>query len=98
MGQPNGFGYRSIAEEDVYKFSMILMKPVTTVVATEKTIANLTTDDVGKWIKIKGLQFIDSDLGKTYADGTATTNRTLKIVLEIKLFLELMEFFHCSTR
>ena len=77
LGQPNGLDIGQVAEADVYKFFYDSNEAVTTVTATEKTIANLTTDDVGKWIKIKGLQFIDSDLGKTYADGTAATNRTL---------------------
>lgn len=51
--------------------------PITNVVPTEKTIASLTSEDVGKWIKIKDLQFADAELGKTLAEGTAMTNRTL---------------------
>ena len=77
LGQPNGLDIGQVAEADVYNFFYDSNEAVTTVTATEKTIANLTADDVGRWVKIKGLQFIDSDLGKTYADGTATTNRTL---------------------
>lgn len=77
LGQPNGTNIGQVAENVVYKFFYDSNEAVTTVTATEKTIANLSTDDVGRWVKIKGLQFIDSDLGKTYADGTATTNRTL---------------------
>lgn len=77
LGQPNGLDIGQVAEAEVYKFFYDSNEAVTTVTATEKTIANLSTDDVGRWVKIKGLQFIDSDLGKTYADGTATTNRTL---------------------
>lgn len=77
LGQPNGTSIGQVAEADVYNFFYDSNEAVTTVTVTEKTIANLTADDVGRWVKIKGLQFIDSDLGKTYADGTATTNRTL---------------------
>jgi hypothetical protein len=74
------------AEADVYKFFFDSNEAATSVTATEKTIANLTTD-VGRWIKIKGLQFIDTDLGKTYAE-TATTNRTLVDCSGNRLFLE----------
>lgn len=77
LGQPNGTSIGQVKEEEVYEFFYDSNEAVTTVTATEKTIANLSTDDVGRWVKIKGLQFIDSDLGKTYADGTAATNRTL---------------------
>lgn len=52
--------------------------PISTVVPTEKTINTLTPNDVGRWIKIKDLQFIDSDVHKNYADATNTTNRTLQ--------------------
>ena len=44
--------------------------------STERTISQLTNADVGRWIKLKGVQFIDADLYKPYASGT-TTNRTL---------------------
>jgi hypothetical protein len=44
---------------------------------TERTISQLTTADVGRWIKLKGVQFIDADLYKPYASGSSTTNRTL---------------------
>ena len=47
-------------------------EPATSVTATEKTIPQLTSDDVGKWIKIKNVQFVDTDLGNTYSG-----NRTL---------------------
>lgn len=63
---------------DVYKHFFRTETPITTVTATERTIDQLTDADVGRWIKIKDLQFIESDLGKTYADGTFATNRTLE--------------------
>ncbi|ROI02357.1 hypothetical protein EGI16_15290 [Chryseobacterium sp. G0240] len=67
-----------IKEEEVYKYLYDSNASARTVVATEKTISQLTNDDVGRWIKIKDLEFIDGDLGKTYADGTGTSNRTLE--------------------
>ena len=56
-------------------------------VATEKTIAGLTDADVGRWIKIKDLQFIDDDLGETYAEASNTTTRTLEDCSGAKLSL-----------
>lgn len=70
--------YKQIESADMYLYFFANENPVTNVVATEKAISSLTKDDVGKWVKIKDLQFIDADLYKTYADGTATTNRTLQ--------------------
>ena len=67
-----------IETADTYKHLFGTDTPLTAVVPTEKTIPTLQPSDVGRWIKIKDLQFIASDLGKTYADGTATTNRTLE--------------------
>lgn len=62
---------------DVYKHFYRNETPVVGIVATERTLSELTPEDVGKWVKIKNLQFIDSDLGKNYAEGNAVTNRTL---------------------
>jgi len=67
-----------VKEEDVYKYLYDSNEPSRQVVPTEKTISQLTNADVGRWIKIKDLQFIDGDLGKTYSDGNSTTNRTLE--------------------
>lgn len=52
--------------------------PISNVTATERTIPQLTTADIGKWVKIKDLQFINSDVHKTYADGLNKTQRTLE--------------------
>lgn len=70
-------GYR-MKEEDVYKYLYDSNEPARAVVASERSISQLTTADVGRWIKIKDLEFINGDLGKTYADGTALSNRTLE--------------------
>ena len=97
LGQPNGLEIGQVAEAYVYKFFYDSNEPVTTVTATEKTIANLTTDDVGKWIKIKGLQFIDSDLSKTYVSGSAATNRTLEDCSGNKIILRTSNFASFAT-
>jgi hypothetical protein len=48
------------------------------VVPTERTISQLSMADVGRWIKIKDVQFVNGDLGKTLTDGTSVTSRTLE--------------------
>lgn len=73
----SAIGYR-IKEEDVYKYLYDSNESARAVVASERTISQLTTADVGRWIKIKDLEFINGDLGKTYADGSALSNRTLE--------------------
>ncbi|MCB8963663.1 MAG: hypothetical protein H6536_01305 [Bacteroidales bacterium] len=50
-----------------------------TVTPTETTITGIADAKVGKLIKISGVQFIDSDLTKVYADqASSATNRTLE--------------------
>lgn len=63
---------------NVYKQFFANDTPITNVTATERTIKSLTTNDVGRWIKIKDLQVSNLDLWKNYADGTSETNRTLE--------------------
>lgn len=70
--------FGQIEAANVYKHLFATDLPLTAVVPTERTIPTLQPSDVGRWIKIKDLQFINSDLGKNYADGTANTNRTLE--------------------
>lgn len=77
LGQPFNGNVGQIAENDVYKFFFDAKKPVTPVTATERKITEFTTEDVGRWVKIKDLQFIEDDLGKPFAAGS-TTNRTLE--------------------
>ena len=91
IGQPFNGNIGQIAELDVYKTFFDSNEAATAVVATEKTITNLTTADVGRWIKIKGLQFIDTDLGKTFAAGS-TTNRTLEDCSGKKIILRTSNF------
>ncbi|MCX8533574.1 DUF5689 domain-containing protein [Chryseobacterium luquanense] len=70
--------FGQIEETEIYKHFFDTNTVARPVVPTERTISSLTTADVGRWVKFKDLQFIDSDLGKTYAVGTAATNRTLQ--------------------
>ena len=91
IGQPFNGNIGQIAELYVYKTFFDSNEAATAVVATEKTITNLTTADVGRWIKIKGLQFIDTDLGKTFAAGS-TTNRTLEDCSGKKIILRTSNF------
>lgn len=67
-----------VDEVNVYKHFFDSNLPVTAVVPTVKTISELTPDDVGKWIKIKDVQFATADLGRAYALSNTTTNRTLE--------------------
>ena len=74
----NNTQFGQIEEVNIYKYFFDTNTPSRAVVPTERTISQLTTADVGRWIKIKDLQFINADLGKTYSDGTSTSNRTLE--------------------
>ncbi|MCC2590578.1 DUF5689 domain-containing protein [Chryseobacterium sp. MFBS3-17] len=76
LGQPFNNNVGRIAAGDVYKFFFDSGEAVSAPVPTERTITQLTAEDVGKWIKIKDVRFVESDLGEPYAVGT-TTNRTL---------------------
>lgn len=77
LGAPFNGNIGQVEEKDVYKFFIDSKENITPVTATEKTIPQLSFEDVGKWIKIKNVQYVESDLGEPYAAGT-TTNRTLK--------------------
>ncbi len=92
LGQPFNGQVGRIAETDVYKFFFDSNKPRTAVVPTEKTIPTLTNADIGKYVKIKDVQFIDTDLYKSYADGTNATNRTLTDCAGNKIFLRTSGF------
>ena len=91
LGQPFNGNIGQIAELDVYKYFFDTKEELTKVTATEKTIPQFTTDDVGKWVKIKDVEFIDTDLGKSYASGT-TTNLTLQDCSGNKILLRTSNF------
>jgi hypothetical protein len=92
LGQPFSGAIGQITEADVYKYFFDSNEAATAVVPTEKTIPQLMADDVGKWIKIKGVQFAETDLGKTYATATATTNLTLEDCSGNKITLRTSNF------
>lgn len=75
-----------VLANDVYKH-FFPTTDFTEVVATEKTIAGLTDADVGRWIKIKDLQFINDDLGETYSG-----KRTLEDCSGKKIILNTSSF------
>lgn len=79
LGQPNGANLGYVPEAQLYKY-FFDSKESGAITATERTISQLTTDDVGKWIKLKDVEFTDGELDAVYATGaaTASTNRNLK--------------------
>ncbi|MBB4806668.1 hypothetical protein HNP38_001964 [Chryseobacterium defluvii] len=91
LGSPFSGAVGRIAEADVYKYFFDSNKPITAVVPTERSITQFTSADVGRWIKIKDLQFIEGDLEKTYAAG-GVTNRTLEDCSGNKVILRTSNF------
>lgn len=85
-----------VLANDVYKH-FFQTNDFTEVVATEKTIAGLTDADVGRWIKIKDLQFINDDLGESYAGGS-NTSRTLEDCSGAKISLTTSSFANFASR
>lgn len=91
LGTPFSGAVGRIAETDVYKYFFDSKKAITAVTATEKTITQFTMADVGRWVKIKDLQFIAGDLEKVYASGQVT-NRTLEDCSGNKVLLRTSNF------
>lgn len=91
LGTPFSGAVGRIAEADVYKYFFDSKKAITAVTATEKTITQFTMADVGRWVKIKDLQFIAGDLEKVYASGQVT-NRTLEDCSGNKVLLRTSNF------
>ena len=91
LGIPFNGAVGRIAEADVYKYFFDSKKPTSPVTSTEKTITQFTSADVGKWVKIKDLQFIAGDLEKVYA-ASAVTNRTLEDCSGNKMILRTSNF------
>ncbi|WP_139420768.1 DUF5689 domain-containing protein [Chryseobacterium mulctrae] len=91
LGVPFSGAVGRIAEADVYKYFFDSKKAITAVTATEKAITQFTMADVGRWVKIKDLQFIAGDLEKVYASG-AVTNRTLEDCSGNKVLLRTSNF------
>lgn len=77
-GDASGTVSYRIRDEEVFRYffdSHTLPEPVA---AVERTISQLSTEDIGRWVRIRNLQFISSDLGRTYADGPYPSNTTLE--------------------
>ena len=72
IGTQSGASIGFIADADVYKYLFDAKEGITTITPTEIKIADITPDVVGKWVKIKNVQFADSELGNTFSG-----NRTL---------------------
>lgn len=85
-----------VVPNDIYKH-FFTTTDFTEVVATEKTITGLTDGDVGRWIKIKDLQFINDDLGESYA-GASNTSRTLEDCSGAKISLTTSSFANFASR
>lgn len=77
LGQPFNGGVGQLDEAAVYKTFFDSNQNITPVIPTERTISELTTADVGRWIKIKDVQFLNSEIGNSYAT-LAVSNRTLE--------------------
>lgn len=74
----NNTKFGQIEEADMYKYFFDSNTAARPVVPTERTIPQLSMADVGRWIKIKDVQFVNGDLGRTLTDGTNVTARTLE--------------------
>lgn len=76
-----------IKDEEVFRYffdSHTLPEPVA---PAERTISQLSMADVGRWVRIRDLQFISSDLGRTYANGPYPSNTTLEDCLGSRVIL-----------
>lgn len=91
LGQPFNSAIGQIAEAEVYRFFFDTREPITSVTAAERTISQLTAADVGRWVKVKGVQFVATELEKKYAAGSAT-NRTLEDCAGNKIILRTSSF------
>lgn len=74
----NNTQFGQIEEVEMYKYFFDSNTAARSVVPTEKTISQLTMADVGRWIKIKDVEFVKGDLGRTLTDGNNVTSRTLE--------------------
>ncbi|AZB09147.1 hypothetical protein EG344_10080 [Chryseobacterium sp. G0162] len=74
----NNTQFGQIEEVEMYKYFFDSNTASRAVVPTEKTISQLTMADVGRWIKIKDVEFVKGDLGRTLTDGSNVTSRTLE--------------------
>lgn len=91
LGMPFNGEVGRIPEVDIYQHFFDANLPISAPIPTEKTINQITMADVGKLIKIKDVQFINSDLEKVYAASTVS-NRTLEDCLGNRITLRTSSF------
>ncbi|KIA89977.1 DUF5689 domain-containing protein [Kaistella jeonii] len=72
LGRLSGTIFAPILEASVYNTFFDSNANVSAPVPTERTIPQLTTADVGRWIKIKDVEVIADDLYKSYAPAAIT--------------------------
>lgn len=77
MGTPFNGAVGRIPEAEIYKHFFDSNKPLSEVIPAEKMISQINYNDVGRWIKIKNVQFANQDLERSYA-GAIPTNRILE--------------------
>ncbi|WP_407403267.1 DUF5689 domain-containing protein [Chryseobacterium sp.] len=77
LGMPFNGEVGRIPEVDIYQYFFDANTLISSPIPTEKTIKQLGMADVGKFVKIKDLQFINSDLEKVYS-ASNVSNRTLE--------------------
>lgn len=77
IGTPFNGSLGRIPEAEIYRHFFDSNKPFSAVVPTEKNISQITFGDVGRWIKIRDVQFANQDLERSYA-GAIPTNRLLE--------------------
>ena len=91
IGQPFQNSVGQIAEADAYKYFFEASSALQNVPVTKRTIPQVSHQDIGRLITIDDVQFIDGDVGTTYAAGT-TTNRTLTDCAGNKIILRTSNF------
>ena len=91
IGAPFSGAVGRIPEADIYKHFFDSNKPLVSIITTEKMISQINYSDVGRWVKIKDVQFSFQDLERTYA-GAIPTNRILEDCLGNQIIVRTSNF------
>ncbi|MBQ0152138.1 MAG: choice-of-anchor J domain-containing protein [Chryseobacterium sp.] len=91
LGMPFNGEVGRIPELDIYQYFFDANTLNSSPIPTEKTIKQLSMADVGKFVKIKDLQFINSDLERVYSAANVS-NRTLEDCLGNTITLRTSSF------
>lgn len=91
IGTPFNGAVGRIPEADIYKYFFDSNKPVSAVVPTDRTISQITLSDVGRWIRLRNVQFVNQDLERSYA-GAIPTNRLIEDCLGNQIVLRTSNF------